>query len=173
MSSGKTAGPGENPVRHGLKRLQAVVETTGDDACEKDQGQDGAAMIEKALVAVITGILLIALCMQLLLTAIPLFRRIEFDATCHVYARVMDHGGGLTAADLARLTADLEARGFSVESLSGNWEGQYGNELSLIVRVSFAMMQFSGNLTFKEVQRSLTYQTSLICRKMFDFDTVP
>src|SRR5512133_1691460 len=100
-------------------------------------------MIDKAIGAVVIGILLIALSVQLLLTAIPLFRRMEFDAICHAYVQVMDQGGGLSENDRTHLIADLAAHGFTVETLSGIWEGLYGDELSLIVKASFVSWQLS------------------------------
>ena len=130
-------------------------------------------MIDKAIGAVVIGIMLIALSVQLLLTAIPLFRRMEFDAVCHAYVQVMDQGGGLSEDNRTRLIADLAARGFTVETLSGIWAGLYGDELSLIVKASFVSWQLGSDLTLKEVHRSFTYQANLLCRKMFDFGAVP
>lgn len=130
-------------------------------------------MIDKAIVAVVIGILLLALSVQLLLTAVPLFRRIEFDAVCHAYVRIMDQAGCLSEADRTRLIADLSTRGFVVEALGGTWTGLYGDELSLLVNASFVSWQLTGDLTLREVHRSFTYQANLLCRKMFDFGTVP
>lgn len=130
-------------------------------------------MIDKAIGAVVIGILLIALSVQLLLTAIPLFRRMEFDAICHAYVQVMDQAGGLSEADRTRLIADLAARGFAVEALDGTWAGLYGDELSLIVKASFVSWQLNADLALREVHRSFTYQANLLCRKMFDFGAAP
>ena len=130
-------------------------------------------MIDKAIGTVVIGILLIALSVQLLLSAIPLFRRMEFDAVCHAYVRIMDQAGCLSEDDRNRLIADLAARKFDVEYLGGTWSGIYGDELSMIVRASFASWQLTADLTLKEVHRSFTYQANLLCRKMFDFGVAP
>ena len=143
----------------------------GDEKPETRVG--GTVMIDKALVGVFIAVMLLVVGIQLMLTPIPLFRRIEFDAICHFYAQKMDHAGSLSQSDISQLEYDLAARGFTVVSLGGIWTAAFGDELSLSVQAACSAWKISGQMVLEEVQELFSYDAKLICRKMFDFGAVP
>ncbi len=121
-------------------------------------------MIGKMIITVFSGIILVALTLQLFLCGLPLFRRLEMDAVCHKYVLLMDQAGGLTADLSFRLHQDLTNRGFQVTRISGTPTAAFGTPLNLTVAVTWPTSRFRRDLSAEEVNLSLTYQSSTICR---------
>src|SRR5512135_3037345 len=94
-------------------------------------------MIDKLIVNIFAWILATMLAMQCLLSALPLFRRLEYDAICHKYVLMMDQTGGFTSAQADCIRAELAGRGFIVDQLSGTADAEFGDEMSLYVSVHY------------------------------------
>jgi hypothetical protein len=127
-------------------------------------------MIDKLIVGVFSWILAILLAMQCLLSGLPLFRRLEYDAICHKYVLMMDRTGGLTPGQALALETELTGRGFTVDQLSGTAEADFGDELSLYVAVHYPGRQVGLSFALEEVAISFSYQTSIICRKLKSYE---
>lgn len=121
-------------------------------------------MIDRLLVMVTSMILLTAISVQLFLMALPLFRRIEFDAVCHQYVLLMDQSGYLTGTDTANLVQALQDRHFVVTRVQAPQQAVYGAVMTLTVEAAFPCRRLSADLQMEEVNRCFVYETSLICR---------
>jgi hypothetical protein len=130
-------------------------------------------MIDKMLLMVFSWIMAIYLAVQMLLTGLPLFRRLEYDAICHRYSMKMDQDGGLAADSAAGLFYDLVERGFIVDQISGTENAAFGTEISLYVVVHDRNRRIRSNLTIEEVDISYTYQSSMICRRLKTYAAAP
>lgn len=130
-------------------------------------------MIEKAIVTVISLILLIVLSLQVLLLSLPLFQRMLFDALCHQVVMQMDRDGGLTVPASQRLQSHLEQNGFIVEMISGTENVPFGEEASLYVKVSLPVRQISSDLQMITINRSFTYVNSTLSRKYATYPDEP
>ncbi len=130
-------------------------------------------MIDKMIVTVFSGVLIVILVSELLLCSLPFFRRLEYDAVCHKYTLEMDQNGGLTQTIQAKLTQELNQRGFKVEQIHGTESALFGAELTLYLVCSFESYRISPDLHLEEVELSLTYQSSTICRILKSYAAVP
>jgi hypothetical protein len=130
-------------------------------------------MIDKLLVTVFAWVLAILLSVQMLMAALPLFKKLEFDAVCNKYALVMDRDGGLTAAAKTGLLLELSERGFTVDQVSGTANASFGDEISIYVAAHDVVYQIAQNLAMKEVTLFYTYQTNMVCRRLKSYVAVP
>jgi hypothetical protein len=130
-------------------------------------------MIDKLLVTVFAWVLAVILSVQMLMSALPLFKRLEFDAVCNKYALVMDRDGGLTAAAESGLLLELSDRGFVVDQVSGTENAAFGDDISIYVTAHDEGYQIAQNLAMEEVTLSYTYQTSMVCRRLKSYAAAP
>lgn len=121
-------------------------------------------MIDKMIITVVCGILVIVLVVQLLLCSLPLFRRLEYDAICYKYTLMIDKSGGMTSRIASQLVQDLSESGFQVIQISGTGSADFGEELSLFVVSRTPGHRLNLEFSLEEVDLSLTYQSSTICR---------
>jgi hypothetical protein len=130
-------------------------------------------MIDKLLVSVFAWVLAVLLSVQILMAALPLFKKLEFDAVCNKYALVMDRDGGLTAAAETGILLELSERGFTVDQVSGTENAAFGDEISVYVAAHAVGYQIAQNLVMKEVTLSYTYQTNMVCRRLKSYAAGP
>jgi hypothetical protein len=130
-------------------------------------------MIDKMLVSVIAWVLAAILAMQLLLAGLPLFRRLEYDAICQKYTLLMDRSGGLTDEVAAAFMLELGVRGFVVDQLRGTRDASFGDDLSLVVYAHYPGCRIDRYLSLEEVDICLTYQASLVCRRLKSYVGAP
>jgi hypothetical protein len=123
-------------------------------------------MIDKLIISVVVWVLATLLALQCLLSGLPLFRRLEYDAICHKYALTMDRDGGLSTMLAKSMKEELAARGFTVDQLSGTSEADFGSTISLYVAVHYPGNRVGMSFSLEEVNISFTYQVSLICRRL-------
>jgi len=125
-------------------------------------------MIDKLIVMVFCGMVMLMIAMELLFCGLPLFRRLEFDAVCHKYMLLMDRTGCLTEDISNQLNQDLVNRGFSSVDIQGTREADFGDPLELNVMSNCPGFRVSSNLCTEEVAISLVYHSSTLCRVMAD-----
>lgn len=130
-------------------------------------------MIDKLIVAVFTGLLAVILAMQLFLCSLPLFCRLEYDAICHKYTMLMDRDGGWSSSLAVQLAQDLNEHGFKATRIKGTTKAEFGGDLDLYVAGTFPYCRLTRDLTLEEVNLSLKYQSSTLCRILKSHDAVP
>jgi hypothetical protein len=123
-------------------------------------------MIDKLIITVVVWVLATLLALQCLLSGLPLFRRLEYDAICHNYALIMDRDGGLSPMQAKSMKVELAKRGFTVDQLSGTSGADFGDMISLYVAVHYPGRRIGMSFSLEEVDISFTYQASLICRRL-------
>lgn len=118
-------------------------------------------MIERMLVTVVSGMILLCIGMQYMLLCIPVFKKTEFNLICHNYAMRMENQSGLTAADLLELGQILDERGFYVLKLDAGSHYSYGQSMLLTVNAritvrritpQFISQMFNINMKFQYQQ---------------------
>jgi len=130
-------------------------------------------MIDKLLVSVFASALAVIIATQIMLSSLPLFKRLEFDAVCHHYTITIDRAGGLSSEIAARLRQDLDNRGFLIKQLSGTVSAAYGSNLDLYVAVNYPFWKINSSLMTEEVILSFEYQSSTVCRVLKSYAAVP
>ena len=130
-------------------------------------------MIDRLLVLVTGMVVVTAISVQLFLMALPLFRRIEFDAVCHQYALLMDQSGGLTGTDAENLVRALQDRHFSVTRIQAPQQAAYGTVMTLTVEATFPCRRLTAGLLTEEVNRCFVYEANLICRILKTYGAAP
>jgi len=123
-------------------------------------------MIDKAILSVVLTVLLISLTVAVMLLIVPLYHRIEFDQLCQAQLMRMEAAGGSTDEQIGLFKADLTAAGFRVVRLSATPSAPFGGELVLHVEATRDSRQIRADLSMKEVRLSLTFQRSVLCRKI-------
>ncbi len=130
-------------------------------------------MVDKVIVSFVTAVLLVSLGIQLLLSSLPLFLRIEFDALCHQYILLMDQAGGLTGTAAGQMVRDFEARRFTILELQGTEQAAYGEDMVLYVRAAFPGYQLRLDLGLEETPWVFESTAKLVCRVTADFGAAP
>ena len=129
-------------------------------------------MSGRLLAAVFGLFIMTALVLALLLCSLPLFKRIEFDAVCHHYARVMDQSGGLSQTAAAALVAELETRHFTVLQVQAPERASFGQTMLLTVKAACPGQRIRADLGMEEATWQFTCAIQLDCR-VYTTETVP
>lgn len=123
-------------------------------------------MIDRVVISITLVTLLTILTIAALLLVLPLFQRIEFDLACQSYLMRMDAGGGMSAARLEQMRAELTGMGYQVQKLEAPSSAPFGGDMTLSVQVARVDRRVGPDLAMKEVRVSLSFHRTIVCRKI-------
>ena len=115
-------------------------------------------MIDRMLVTVISGVVLISIGLQYILLCIPVLKKTEFNMICHNYAMRMESQSGLSTADLMELQLELEERGFYVVKRDAGRSYSFGQPMLLIVNALFVVRRLTPAMTSQNYTITMTFQ---------------
>ena len=130
-------------------------------------------MLGRLLVTVFGLFILTSLVLMLLLCSLPLFKRVEFDAVCHHYARVMDQSGGLPPSAAAALATELERRHFTVLQIQAPEQSSFGQTMQLSVEAACPGQRITPDMRMEAITWHYSCAIQLDCRVYTTGDAVP
>lgn len=88
-------------------------------------------MSQRLFMAIFTTTLVVLLLIASVEYNIPFIKKIEYDATCSQYFKIMIAKGGLDQTDRARIQSDLATKGYEVVSISAPESSTWGDTITL------------------------------------------